>query len=84
MDRQIEVARTMESLTQATDRVICHCLQVTESEILSAASFRSACTIGDVIDCTSAGAGCTACHRRIIELLQQAASAAPRSEATCR
>jgi bacterioferritin-associated ferredoxin len=53
----------------ATDRVICHCLQVKESQIVDAIAITAAETVLDVIQHTGAGAGCTACHCRIRELL---------------
>ena len=51
------------------DRVICHCLQVKESQIVDAIAVTGAGSVREVIQHTGAGAGCTACHCRIRELL---------------
>ncbi len=59
----------MNHAAVATDRVICHCLQVKESQIVDAIAVTGAEALRDVIHHTGAGAGCTACHCRIRELL---------------
>jgi NAD(P)H-nitrite reductase large subunit len=51
------------------DRVICHCLHVKESQIVDAIAVIGVASVRDVIVETGAGAGCTACHCRIRELL---------------
>ena len=52
------------------DRVICHCLQVKESQIVDAIAVTGAGSVREVIQHTGAGAGCTACHCRILEMLR--------------
>jgi NAD(P)H-nitrite reductase large subunit len=59
----------MNHAAVATDRVICHCLQVKESQIVDAIAVTGAESLRDVVEHTGAGAGCTACHCRIRELL---------------
>jgi NAD(P)H-nitrite reductase large subunit len=59
----------MNHAAVATDRVICHCLQVKESQIVDTIAVTGAESVRDVIQYTGAGAGCTACHCRIRELL---------------
>jgi NAD(P)H-nitrite reductase large subunit len=59
----------MSHAAVATDTVMCHCLQVKESQIVDAIAITGAETVRDVIQHTGAGAGCTACHCRIRELL---------------
>jgi NAD(P)H-nitrite reductase large subunit len=60
---------SMSSTAPSTDSVICRCLQVKESQVVDAIAVTGAETIRDVIEQTGAGAGCTACHCRIRELL---------------
>ena len=49
----------------ATDPIVCHCLQVRESAVVRAISTGEVDSLWDVIRCTGAGDGCTACHRAI-------------------
>ena len=53
------------------DPVVCHCLHVTEMEILGAISTGVVETLKSAMECTGAGTGCTACHQRIRELLRE-------------
>ena len=53
----------------STDKVICHCLGVTETDIRSAIATGSVQTIKCIMNGTGAGTGCTACVRRINALL---------------
>jgi len=55
-------------------RVVCHCLQVTEEVLLEAVATFSLQTVKEVRQHTGAGDGCTACHRKIRQLLEQAQS----------
>ena len=59
----------MSPLTQTTHKIVCQCLQVTASEIESAAVFGGLQSLKDVMDQTGAGKGCTACHCAIRDLL---------------
>lgn len=52
-----------------TDRIVCHCLRVTESEISGAVVVAELETVKQVMDFTGAGSGCTACHCAIKKLL---------------
>lgn len=56
-------------LPNETDRIVCHCLRVTESEICNSIAVGDADTVKRVMDQTQAGSGCTACHRAIRALL---------------
>jgi bacterioferritin-associated ferredoxin len=58
---------TPDQCDTCTDRVVCRCLQITESELIQVLTTREVRTIKDVRRLTSAGDGCTACH----ELLKQ-------------
>jgi NifU-like protein len=52
-------------------RVVCHCLQVTEEVLLDAVRTFELRTVKDVRQHTGAGDGCTACHRKIRQFLEQ-------------
>jgi bacterioferritin-associated ferredoxin len=58
----------------AADRIVCHCLHVSEMEIRGSVSTGAVETLKAVMECTGAGAGCTACHQRIRELLHECAT----------
>lgn len=60
-----------------TDRVICRCLGVTTSQITDAADYGGCESLRDLMQHTGAGKGCTACHRRIKDLLQSRADQSP-------
>ena len=52
-----------------TDRIICRCLAVSESEIRCALMEGTADCLQSVIRQTGAGSGCNCCHRAIRDLL---------------
>jgi NifU-like protein len=45
--------------------VVCHCLGITEETLVSALVTLELRTVREVRQYTGAGAGCTACHRKI-------------------
>ncbi len=53
----------------ATDRVVCRCLGVSESEIRCAVMEGTANCLRSVIRVTGAGGGCNSCHRAIRDFL---------------
>jgi len=48
-----------------SDRVVCRCLQVTESELLEVMTTEEVQDLKDVRRHTGAGSGCMVCHRLI-------------------
>jgi len=54
-----------------TDRVVCRCLEITESEIRCALMEGTAGCLRSLMSATGAGTGCTCCHRAINDLLAQ-------------
>ena len=48
-----------------SDEVVCHCLQIRQSEIKTAVGTHEATTVRSIMKATDAGTGCTACHSRI-------------------
>ena len=53
-------------------RILCHCLRVTYGEVSAAIAAHGCQTVRCVMKKTMAGGGCTACHRRIRQLLAEA------------
>lgn len=49
--------------------IVCHCLNVTASDIHDAVRAGDAADIRDVSTCTGAGTGCTACRTRIRRMI---------------
>jgi len=60
---------TPDHCDSCPERVVCHCLQVTEEALVTALQQLELRTLRDVREATGAGDGCTACHRRLHELL---------------
>jgi NAD(P)H-nitrite reductase large subunit len=58
-------------MTPPKGKIVCDCLQVTESQILKAIETRRLGCVKDITDYTSAGDGCTACHPLLKEYLQR-------------
>ena len=54
---------------QTTDVLVCHCFEVTESEIRRVIDTVDSQSVEDVRRHTAAGDGCTACHCRIRRML---------------
>ncbi len=55
----------------ATDRIVCRCLGIAESEIRCAVMEGTAQCLRSVMESTRAGTGCNCCHRAIKDLLAQ-------------
>jgi NAD(P)H-nitrite reductase large subunit len=64
-----------------TRKILCECLGVTEDEVVAAIEGEGLRTVRQVTACTTAGAGCTACHPAIREHLARAAKARAQKEA---
>jgi len=45
--------------------MVCHCVQITEEQLVTAVATLELRTICDVRRLTGAGEGCNACHRKI-------------------
>ena len=78
----VELPRPPEKPVDATEAIVCHCLQVTEETILGALAVFELRTVKDVRQHTGAGEGCTACHRRLRHLLERQAAQSPSSSAS--
>jgi NifU-like protein len=67
------------------DQMVCYCLGLRESQIKAAVVSHDCDHLRAVMNCTGAGTGCTACHRRIQNVLNQelGAQCPPSSSPTC-
>lgn len=58
-------------LTQtATDRMLCHCLQVKESTVADSVAVYGSNCLKDVIRNCGAGGGCNSCHAKIKSMIE--------------
>ena len=64
-------ALRMTTLSPTKSAVICHCLQITEAQVRESIESGRISNVKDMMDCTGAGSGCTACHRQILAMLRQ-------------
>jgi bacterioferritin-associated ferredoxin len=53
----------------STDRIVCRCLGIAESEIRCALMEGTADGLSTLMSATGAGTGCTCCHRAIKDLI---------------
>ena len=60
-----EPAQSCDWLTPPAPAYLCHCLEITEQDVTEMATSRGLTQLSEVIGCTGAGSGCTACHRAI-------------------
>ena len=59
------------SFSESEATVVCHCLQVTETEICDAIVAFEVASVKQLGHCTGAGQGCTACHATLREYLRR-------------
>jgi bacterioferritin-associated ferredoxin len=57
--------------------MICHCLQVTEDMLRGALATLELRSLRDLREATGAGDGCTACHRRLRQILDESRASCP-------
>lgn len=55
-----------------TELVVCHCLQVSEAEVMDAIQLYDLRTLDEVRSCTGAGMGCNSCHHQLRGCLDRA------------
>ena len=60
----------------ANRKILCACLGVTESRVAACVRSGRACSVSEVMACTEAGTGCTACHKDIEVVVERNTSAA--------
>jgi len=59
------------------ESIVCHCLAISESTVADAIAVCGLSTVREICRETGAGGGCTACHRRLKELLHKTNQPAP-------
>ena len=59
-----------DSCHDCPERFVCHCLQVTETEVVDTIVSLEVRSVRDLQRHTGAGGGCTACHRRLSQLIE--------------
>ena len=57
------------SCTELEEKIVCRCLNVTESEIQTAISAFNIKNVRELGRCTGAGKGCMSCHGRLRALV---------------
>ena len=57
--------------TDCSAQYLCHCLQVTETAVVDAIVSLDLRSVRDVRRHTGAGEGCTCCHDRLRQVLEQ-------------
>ena len=68
---------TYESCDDCPSRIVCQCLQVTESQIIEAICSKELRSIHELRRHTAAGEGCTACHARLESYIERFAYSLP-------
>lgn len=56
---------TCPAVGSCPDRVVCHCLRVTEDEVIAAITRDGATTLKELRTLTEAGGGCNCCHKEL-------------------
>lgn len=52
------------------DEFLCHCMKISKKTVSDC--IESGCSsLQEVVECTSAGSCCTACHKKIIKIIQE-------------
>ena len=61
----------MRMLSHKDSAMVCHCLKVTETELRRAIQEKNLQSLVELIRCTGAGQGCTACHSQLKEYVKE-------------
>jgi bacterioferritin-associated ferredoxin len=75
----------MATVDIALDKMVCYCFGLRESDVRSTMYSSGCAHLKEIMDCSGAGTGCTACHRRIQAVLNSHADGdqCPGSSPTC-
>ena len=63
-----------ERCDDCNDKIVCRCLQVTESQVVRMIERLELRTVLDLRKYTGAGEGCTCCHAKLEEYLEKHAA----------
>jgi bacterioferritin-associated ferredoxin len=56
---------------ECSQRLVCHCFQVTEAQLVTALTVLELRTVREIRQKTGAGDGCTACHHALRKYLER-------------
>jgi NAD(P)H-nitrite reductase large subunit len=62
---------TPDHCDNSTERIVCRCLQITETELIQVLTNREVHTVKEICRLTKAGDGCTACHSLLKQYIDQ-------------
>jgi bacterioferritin-associated ferredoxin len=68
---------TMVTCEPCTDRIVCHCLRITEAQVVETIQEHRLSSLREVVRHTGAGNGCTACRCALRTLLEQHRASVP-------
>jgi len=63
----------MSIVESSTDKMVCYCYGLRESDIRQSMQLHGCEELSAIMSCSGAGTGCTACHRRIQDVIDQQA-----------
>ena len=67
------------TLTVGEDLVVCRCLGITEVEVIEITRIKKIGCIAELRQESEAGSGCTACHKKLNQIIRENGSLADRS-----
>ena len=67
------------TLILGEDLVVCKCLGITEVEVIEITRIRKIWCLAELRKETEAGSGCTACHKKLNQIIRESASLSERS-----
>jgi NAD(P)H-nitrite reductase large subunit len=65
------------SAADCSETIVCHCLEISESTVADAIAICGLTSVKEVCRETGAGAGCTACHGRLRDMLRKTNQSVP-------
>ena len=67
------------TLTVGEDLVVCRCLGITEVEVIEITRIKKIGCLAELRQESEAGSGCTACHKKLNQIIRENGSLADRS-----
>ena len=67
------------TLILGEDLVVCKCLGITEVEVIEITRIKKIGCLAELRMETEAGSGCTACHKKLNQIIRESASLSERS-----
>ena len=79
---KIDSITPMSVVESSRDKMVCYCYGLRESDIVQSMQLHGCQELSAIMTCSGAGTGCTACHRRIQDVIDQQAIKACHMEAS--